>query len=185
MIYADGTYDFDSPLIKGDRGLLFSAGLSFGMGSGDNNPNDKMQENFQNLFMDEIGFHYTYIYSDDIHGYDGKSSDVERGSGFANTTWVQIHGSINPIEYLIIEGSYTYLYASKEQLEGTGPLGNGTAVSNSKTREIGQELDLKAYYSINDNTGIKFFGGVFFPGSIYGRNADSALKGEVGIEYKF
>ncbi len=173
MLYLDGTYSYNH----------LSGGIAFGYGSGDNNPSDGVLRNFQNFFIDETGFHYTYLFSDDIHGYDGRSADTGRGSGFANITWLGFRLGYS-IRGLKIGGSYTYLMATRCQKEGSGPLGDGSPLSSSMTRDVGYEMDGDIYYTVNDTVNIGLRGGVFFPGRIY-RYRDVASKMELTVEYRF
>lgn len=175
MLYLDATYEANRSAV----------GLGIGRGSGDKNPTDKKLKNFESLYYNENGYTYNYIYSDDIHGYDGLTSTLGRGAGFANTTFMQIHGTFKPLEKLTLGGSYTYLLATEKQTEGTGPLGTATATSASKTNNIGQEIDLSASYDLSKASRVYALGGVFMPGDIYGSSADNAQKGEIGIEYRF
>ncbi|MBI1927961.1 alginate export family protein [Candidatus Poribacteria bacterium] len=174
LIYADGTYHF----------RRFSGGLSFGLGSGDDEKNDDKQKNFQNLFMDETGFHYTNLFSDDIHGYDGTPASLGRGSGFANVTFLQPHVSVQLMDDLWLKASYTRLIATQDQIKGTGPLGNLTATSTAETRDIGDEIDLNLDYKIDANANWFLKLGAFFPGEIYGSGTDNAFKAEAGIGYR-
>ena len=174
MFYIDGTYN---------HGRL-SAGAAFGAGTGDNDPSDRKLKNFQNFFMDETGFHYTYIFSDDIHGYDGRTSDIGRGSGFANISWAQIHLEYS-LDRLSFGGSYTLMRATVGQFEGSGPLGTASATSGERTKDVGYELDARLSYDIIDKSArVYAMAGVFFPGKIYG-DADRASKAELALEYRF
>ncbi len=173
MVYADGTYNYGN----------FFGGVAFGFGSGDNDPTDREFNNFPSFFMDETGFTYTYIFSDDLHGYDGRSSDNGFGSGFANVTWIQAHCKYL-WRQLTIEGSYTYLRATKSQLVGSGPLGLSPTTSSSRSRDIGDEIDAHLSYDFDEHVRVYIKAGIFFPGRIYG-NADSAVKSEAGLEFRF
>lgn len=175
MVYLDATYE-SGPA---------SFGASFGRGSGDNDSTDRKLKNFESLYYNENGYTYNYIYSDDIHGYDGQTSTLGRGAGFANTTFVQLHGTYKPIEKFVVGGSYTYLLATEEQKEGAGVLGTTSTASTSKTNNIGQEIDLSASYDLTKEARVYALGGVFMPGDIFGSNADNAQKGEIGIEFRF
>ena len=165
-------------------------GLRFGRGSGDDDPNDRRQENFENLFMDETGFTYTFIFSDDLHGFTGRGVDLRRGSGFANVTFAQPYLQFRPTPALNVFGSYTFLQATKAQAEGAGVLGPGAAPRPGaapirRTRNIGHEVDVLIDYDVDGAVRLFAYGGVLFPGSIFGRAADNVWKVEIGAEFRF
>lgn len=187
LIYLDGGYR-----LPPNPPRLIKAGLTFGLGSGDKNPNDRKAENFENLFMDETGFHYTFLFSDDIHGFTGRALDLARGSGFANITFVKPYLVFQPLAKLTIVPSGTVLRSTKAQLEGTGPLGPGLgsltfgpATSTRTTHDVGWEVDVLIDYKLSDNVSFFSYNGFFSPGDIFGRGADDAWKLEVGAVLKF
>jgi hypothetical protein len=192
--YLDLRYALPPELLRVEKQDLLSLGAAFGYGSGDNNPNDGKNKNFDNLFIDETSFRYNFLYSDDIHGYNGRGFDTRRGSGFSNTTFVQPYVVLKPIEKFEMRVSWSFLWASVAQPAGTGVLGpkpvlnsalaySSTAVGGP-TRDIGQEVDVLADYFFSP--AVRFFShfGMFLPGRIYGPSADNALKYELGVEYR-
>lgn len=178
LCYFQGDYDF-----KGKVQL----GVAFGRGSGDNDPNDSKQRNFQNLFMDETGFLYTHLFADDILGYKGANSDLGRGSGFANITFLQAKGSLYPlskIPSLNIGGSLTHLRSTVPQRIGSGVLGNRPTNSLDLTHDTGWEIDLNAEYS-NGPFRYSLRAAYFKPGDIFGLDAFSAKKIESSFTFEF
>ena len=159
-------------------------GVAGGIGSGDNNPTDLNLTNFENLFMDETGYNYTFLFADDIHGFAGQSSHLGRGSGFANVMFPQIYGVL-PKGPLTLKGSYTWLQATESQLEGSGVLGTVSTTNANRTRDIGHEWDILADYKLNKYLTLFFHSGYFLPGRIFGSGADPALKLETGVTFAF
>lgn len=175
LVYLDGAYE---------RGVI-SPGFRFGRGSGDDNPTDGRQENFQNLFMDETGLRYTNIFADDVHGFDGTAASLANGSGFANVTFFQPRLGVRPLPSLTVTGLLTILLATKDRVEGTGPLGDRPATDTRITGDVGTEVDLNVVYNLDRQVTVFGFLGWFAPGLVYGPAADDALKGEVGIAFRF
>jgi hypothetical protein len=176
LIYLDGNFNV---------GKNYKVGLSFGRGSGDDDPTDNFNRNFGSLFMDETGFTYTNLYADDVHGYDGTNASVGRGAGFANTTFAQLHGEVRPNERLRLELSYTWLRVTEPQPVGSGVLGLKPPTGAGVTKHIGSELDFDADYSLTKDTRLFLRSGFFFPGRIFGVSASSAQKIELGVETSF
>jgi hypothetical protein len=168
-------------------------GATFGFGSGDNNPQDGTNRNFDNLFTDETGFRYNFLFSDDIHGFNGRGFDSRRGSGFTNVTFAQPYAIVRPRPDLQAKFAWTLLRASVAQPAGTGVLGsrpllhpalsyNQTPVGGP-TKDIGQEFDVLLDYFT-----ARFASSPTSACSSPVASApfqDHALKYEVGIEYRF
>lgn len=177
LIYLSGKYNVGR----------ISAGVAFGRGSGDKDPNDRKQGNFTNLFMDEIGFRYNGLFADDVHGFDGTVASLGRGSGFANVTFVQPFIAFRPAwrKGLILGSSFTFHRATRKRLEGSGVLGTLTPSSTRFTDDVGNELDLYAEYFYKQSIRPFIDFAVFFPRDIFGPRFTKAVKLEAGIEFKF
>lgn len=175
-------------------------GVVLGIGSGDSTPANDRNNGFENLFIDETGYAYTYIYADDLHGYNGSSSSMRRASGFANTWFVQPNLRWTAVENLTFGLSYTKLRAVRRQPEGSGPLGLSfagrgnygldpamrvDATSARGTRDIGYEVDFAAEYQASKHVRLPFNLGVFRPGDIFGQGARTAIKFDLAVEYRF
>lgn len=185
----------------GETGL--KAGLAAGIGSGDSTPFSDENNGFESLFTDETGYAYTCIYADDLHGYNGSSVSVRRGSGFSNTWFLQPNLRWLASEGVLVGASYTFLRAVREQPEGSGPLGPSIApppgrgnygldpamrvdpAGADKTREIGSEVDLFAEFRVSKHVRIPVNLGLFFPGDIFGDDARTAVKFDLAWEFKF
>jgi hypothetical protein len=204
LAYLDLRYTLPPEILRVEREDLLSLGMTFGYGSGDNKPNDGKNTNFDQLFIDETVFRFNFLYSDDINGYDGRSFDTRRGSGFTNTTFIQPYAVFRPTEKLQMKAAWTYLRASVAQPAGTGVLGplpvlNAALAYNclgtsppvctspvgGPTKDIGQEVDVLTDYFFTPSVRVFSYFSMFFPGRIYAPFADNALKYEFGIEYRF
>lgn len=161
-------------------------GAMFGYGTGDNNPTDDTQHNFQAFFLDENAYTYTNIYSDDLHGFRAAfPGSVNFGSGFANTMFFQAHvrAQLNPKTE--ITGSYTYLHANKAQKVGAGPIGNRSTTQTATTQDIGHEIDANVSYKIVPAATLWLRTGLLLTGDIWGKDASDVGKVEAFIELKF
>lgn len=194
LAYLDIRYTFAFSALLPERPDFLSLGATFGFGSGDNNPHDGTNRNFDNLFVDETGFRYNFLFSDDIHGFNGRGFDSRRGSGFTNVTFAQPYAIVRPRPDLQAKFAWTLLRASVAQPAGTGVLGprpllhpalsySQTAVGGP-TKDIGQEFDVLLDYFHGPIRLFSYFG-MFLPGRIYAPFQDYALKYEVGVEYRF
>ncbi len=176
-------YNAHMIFLKGVRRFgQFSFGSVFGTGSGDKDPTDTQVQNFQNLFMDETGYHFTHLFSDDLHGYTGENKDLGKGSGFGNVTFYQLFGSVRPSNKVEISLSGTIMRTTEPRDLGTGIY--GTNISDDVTHDIGQEFDASARIHLTEQSQLLFSGAVFFPGDIY-QGRDTAYKLETGIAVTF
>ena len=195
LAYLDLRYTLPSEILRVNKEDFLSLGATFGFGSGDNKPNDGKNTNFDSLFVDETSFRYNFLFSDDIHGFNGRGFDTRRGSGFSNITFIQPYVIVKPTEKFQAKVAWTYLRVSVAQPAGTGALGpqpvlsqalafNTTAVGGP-TKDGGQEFDVLMDYFVNPHARVFSYFGMFIPGQIYAPFADTALKYEMGIELRF
>jgi len=190
MGYAKTRYNFDVR-----RAYL---AVALGIGSGDNEGGEK-QRDFQSFFMNAIGFHLANIYGNDIYGYDaflpGVNGDGNNaGSGFANTSFVQLSGRIAPFSFAsesTIEGVFTYLRATRSQRVGEGVLlgaldGLTAAPGITQTsHNIGWEADINIDHPLTPDMHAYFQSGWFVPGSIFGPARRTAFKLQGGVDFSF
>ena len=172
MLYLSTYYE------QGQAGI----GWSVGYGSGDREPSDGIDKNFQSLFLDETGYHYTHIFSDDLHGFTGNTGDLARASGFGNVTFFQVNGSIKPHPSFMLRGYATLLRASQARDVGTGIFGTNT--SDNLTRKIGYEVDLMTEYLFTEYSSLFLSTGLFLPGEIFAYQ-DLAYKVTTGVAIWF
>ena len=123
LAYLDLRYTLPSEALPIDKEDLLSLGATFGFGSGDDKPNDGKNTNFETLFVDETSFRYNFLFSDDIHGFNGRGFDTRRANGFSNITVIQPYVIVRPTEKFQTKVAWTYLRASVAQPAGTGVLG--------------------------------------------------------------
>ncbi len=183
-----GALEYEANLAYGEAHYRLGSvepGLRLGRGSGDDDPTDDKLGDFAVLFVDETHFAYTNLFADDIHGWDGTSASLARGAGFANVTFVQPRVRLHPRPRLTVEGSVTRLWATEERVVGTGPLGRGVATGTETSRDLGVELDLNGTYQLEAKTRAFATLGWFDPGEVFGADAESALKLEIGLELAF
>ena len=195
LAYLDLRYTLPSEILRVNKEDFLSLGATFGFGSGDNKPNDGKNTNFDSLFVDETSFRYNFLFSDDIHGFNGRGFDTRRGSGFSNITFLQPYVIVKPTEKFQAKVAWTYLRASVPQSAGTGVLGPQPVLSQAlafsttavggPTKDVGQEFDVLMDYFVNPHTRVFSHFGMFLPGRIYAPVADHALKYELGLELRF
>lgn len=173
LVFAQATYALSN---------THRIGGTYGRGSGDTDPADDVLENFENLFMDETGYHFTYLFSDDIHGYTGRNSDLNRGSGFGNVTFYQVFGEADLNKDISLFTSFTVLRATEDRDRGTGIY--GTNVSQQQTRSIGQEINLGGRIRLTPDSDFFLQSALFLPGKIFSQT-DPAYKLEGGIALRF
>lgn len=177
MLWLDSEYQVSPKLAVG--GML-------GYGTGDNDPTDDEQNNFQSFFLDETSFTYTNIYADDLHGFRSTfGGSVNFGSGFANTTFLQAHVRFQPLAKTEVTASYTYLRATKAQKVGSGPIGARSTTQIATTQDVGHELDANVSYKVAPMATLWLRTGVFFTGDIWGKSASDVGKVEAFVELKF
>lgn len=177
MLWLDSDYQLNEKV---------AIGAMFGWGSGDNNPADDTQRNFQAFFLDEGSYTFTNIYSDDLHGFRGAfPGSVNFGSGFANTMFFQAHVRAQVTPKTELTGSYTYLRANKAQRVGAGPIGNRSTTQTATTQDIGHEIDANVSYKIMPAATLWLRTGLLLTGDIWGRDASDVGKVEAFVELKF
>lgn len=176
------------------------AGLAAGVGSGDNTPLNDESNGIENLFVDETSFAYSGFYADDLHGYNGSALSLRRASGFANTLFVQPNLRVPLSETTTLSAAWTWLRAVREQPEGTGPMGGFLAgrgnygldpamrvdpVGTDESRDIGHEIDLSAEHRASKRVRVLANLAAFLPGDLFGDDAHTAWKFELGTEFQF
>ncbi len=177
MLWLDSEYQVSPKLAVG--------GMA-GYGTGDNDPADDEQNNFQSFFLDETSYTYTNIYSDDLHGFRSTfGGSVNFGSGFANTTFLQAHVRFQPLAKAEVTASYTLLRASKAQRIGSGPIGARATTQAGTTQDVGHELDANVSYKVAPAATLWLRTGVLFTGDIWGEDAQDVGKVEAFVELKF
>jgi len=171
-------------------------GIAVGYGTGDNDPTDGDQEDFQSFFMNSIGFHIAEIYGNDIHSYDAYipgtpgADGTNAGAGFANTTFVQVSAAHDLTSKISLNAVASYFVATEDQLVGEGVLlhpNDGTAApgETEMTDDIGWEIDVNGTYKVTDYWSFYARFGFFSAGDIWGRSAPDGKKAQAGLLFRF
>jgi hypothetical protein len=88
--------------------------------------------------------------------------DPDDQSATQNTQFIQVKGSIKPLEDLLLEASFTYLW-TPEDIHDTP----GDQFSPVRADEIGWEIDLQSTYDYTEDVSFGFLAGWFVPGDFY------------------
>jgi hypothetical protein len=172
--HAGGLLDVNDGSLFGWNGWLraeqavvepFSAGLAFGIGSGDA---DKTGGSGNLSRLQTMGFwQLTNVWEDsvmpDVQGISpqGLGSPVSRGyRELENTTAVQAFAEVRPVEALELAASGTWLRATTP-IQGFDATGTPTATAAS---DLGFEVDLDARATLRKGVTMQMQSGVFFPG---------------------
>ena len=99
---------------------------------------------------------------------------VDQSAG-TNQQFVQVKGSLKPLEDLLLEASFTYLWNDKA-------VNSIPALTSSSTRnkDIGYEIDLQATYDYTEDVSFGLLTGWFVPGNFYTSPNDATATDVVG-----
>ncbi len=84
-----------------------------------------------------------------------------------NSNLIQVKGSLKPMEDLLLEGSFTYLW-NDEDIHTVA----GNQASATLSDEIGYEWDFQATYDYTEDVSFGLLAGWFIPGDFYNSPAD-------------
>ena len=90
------------------------------------------------------------------------TTDTVDQSSTTNEQFIQVKGSIKPLEDLLLEGSFTYLW--NDQPVHVVP---NTTTSSTRSKNIGWEVDLQATYDYTEDVSFGLLAGWFVPGNFY------------------
>jgi hypothetical protein len=130
---------------------------SVGYGSGDNDPNDGKDKQFE-TYLDYVQ-HYTLIYD-----YQVKTAANRTSSGLSNTTYYNIGLDVTPMKDLTASADLYILRASEVN----------TAIAGSDSKNAGWEVDAKAVYKLAKNLNYQVDAGFLKAGQLYGNNKQNA-----------
>ena len=165
----DGTLQGTNVLFKATQkaklGVPMDLGLTFGWGSGDDDPTSG-KGNINKI--QTMGFFpLTNVWEDsvmpDIAGISpqGLGSPVSRGyRELENTTVVMAKVGVKPVELLRLEASFTFIQAT-QPVHGFDAGGAPTAET---AKDLGQEVDANLILNVYDNVTYKALFGYFVPG---------------------
>ena len=170
----------------------FSGGLEFGLGSG-NDAEDfgttGTVRTFTALFMCRDRHKFGNIFSEDIRaGYFLWDSNL------SNITYLQGHVTAEPRKDLRTTLALTKIWTTEDVFNGRGPVplwdwSSGASTSQTKTDDVGWEVDLNFEFPILKRLDGFINLGYFVPGDVYqqsdGEDADPAFEFILGSEFKF
>jgi hypothetical protein len=149
---------------------------SFAMGSGDDDPDDDENNEFQTTLGRDV--HYTFNYEYTVrsavpalasNGSQGQvlgvaGSPTGRATGIANTTYYNLGIDYIPVKDLSLMLDGFIIQATKEIMSGG-------------EKDVGSEVDLNIAYKIDKNLMYTVTAGVFWPGKFY-EDGDTPLVNE-------
>lgn len=152
--------------------------VSVAMGSGDDNPDDNKNKEFQTTVGSDLqGLmarlpNYTQIYERALRtaaspvnlvGIPGSQGQLltgnTRSTGIANTTYLNLGVDAKPVKNLSLSLDGYLLRATKAWGEDTG--------RTTKEKDVGTEFNLTAKYDITKNLSYVVVAGAFIPGDYY------------------
>lgn len=92
-----------------------------------------------------------------------------------NQQFIQVKGAMKPLEDLLLEASFTYLW-NDEDVHATP----GVQSSSIRDNEIGWEIDLQATYDYTEDVSFGLLAGWFVPGDFYNSPIDATATDVVG-----
>lgn len=92
-----------------------------------------------------------------------------------NQQFIQVKGSLKPLEDLLLEGSFTYLWLAEDIHTPTVALTDAT-----KDEAIGWEIDLQAVYDYTEDVSFGVLAAWFVPGDFYSSPNDETAVDLVG-----
>ena len=92
-----------------------------------------------------------------------------------NEQFIQVKGALKPLEDLLLEASFTYLWNDTDV--HTTP---GVQTSSIKSKDIGYEIDLQATYDYTEDVAFGLLTGWFVPGAFYSDGNDRTATDIVG-----
>ena len=92
-----------------------------------------------------------------------------------NQQFIQVKGALKPMEDLLLESSFTYLW-NDENVHTTA----GLLTSSTRSKEIGYEIDVQATYDYTEDVSFGLLAGWFIPGDFYVSPVDSVATDLVG-----
>ena len=92
-----------------------------------------------------------------------------------NQEFIQVKGALKPLEDLLLEAAFTYLW-TPEDVHSTV----GVQSSSVRDEEIGWEIDLQATYDYTEDVSFGLLVGWFVPGDFYNSPEDETATDMVG-----
>ncbi len=111
----------------------------------------------------------------DFREFTYATADAVDQSATFNQQFIQVKGALKPMEDLLLESSFTYLWNDEDV--HTTP---GLLTSSTRDTEIGYEIDLQATYDYTEDVSFGLLAGWFIPGDFYISPLDSTATDLVG-----
>lgn len=156
-----GTYRWDytwKPEITVEY-VLFSGESDLGT-SGDEGDYGAWNRLYRGKFYTAYADYREFVY--------GTANGVDQAAG-QNEQFVQVRGGIRPLDDLLLEGSFTWLWTD-EDVHTTA----GTQTSPTLDDELGWEIDLQATYDYTEDVSFSTLVGWFNPGGFFAADSDGA-----------
>lgn len=199
LIYLTGSYtntrdiSAHALLVRGDYFIKndLSAGLEFGMGSG-NTAEEKVAgtgdvNDFNGLFLCKDRRKFGNIFSEDL-----RAGFFLWDSNLANVTFIRAIADFEPVKQLRTNISLAKFWTTESVFKGRGPVGDwsrGTSAATDKTRDLGWEVDLNLDFPLYKRLRGFVEAGYFIPGDVYqqanGQSAGPASEIVLGAEFEF
>jgi len=150
---------------------------SFAMGSGDDDPDDDENNEFQTTLGRDV--HYTFNYEYTVrsavpavlsNGSQGQiMSGLTRNTGIANTTYYNLGVDYVPVKDLSLMLDGFIIRATKEIMSGG-------------EKDVGSEVDLNITYKIDKNLTYSVTAGLFWPGDFYTEGVSPLIHDDMNKE---
>ncbi len=118
--------------------------------------------------------HFWTAYADFRELVYGTADTVDQ-PGSTNVQFIQVKGALKPLEDLMLEASFTYLW-NDANVHNT----SGVQTSSTRSKEIGYEIDLQATYDYTEDVTFGLLTGWFVPGDFYINGEDKVATDVVG-----
>jgi len=103
------------------------------------------------------------------------TADAVDQSATFNQQFIQVKGALKPMEDLLLEASFTYLWTDEDVHTTAGVL-----TSSTRDDEIGYEFDVQATYDYTEDVSFGLLAGWFIPGDFYISPVDATATDLVG-----
>jgi len=111
---------------------------------------------------------------EDFREFVYRTGDGVDQSATTNNQFIQIKGSIKPLEDLLLEAAFTYIWTDEDV--HTVP---GDQSSPSRDDEIGWEIDTQVTYDYTEDVTFGILAAWFFPGDFYGNEEGDATATDI------
>ena len=103
----------------------------------------------------------------------GTADSVDQ-PGTTNEQFIQVKGALKPLEDLLLEASFTWLW-NAEDVHST----QGVQTSSSRNHDIGYEIDAQATYDYTEDVTFGLLAGWFVPGDFYSNAGEDKVATDI------